>query len=305
VNGAKFELSIAHILLRNLVSYILSFGIGDTQMVKVTLSFAVQVGATVTALFSGSIACADTLRIGGTGAALGSMSVLAEAFEDRNPGNTIQVLPSLGSSGGVKALVAQAIDLSVSARPLKDKETAAGASAKAYARTQLVFATTRGNDVTGVTTEQLEQVYNGTISHWADGRPIRLVMRPAAESDTRILRGLSVALDRAVGIALDLPGLVSATNDQENAALLERLEGSLGMIPMGQIATENRRLNILSLDGHDPTDTSENAPDGPLTKTFYLVSTDNISPLASDFRDFVYSDEGRALLSDYAFTPAG
>ena len=221
-------------------------------MAKVTLNFAAKVGATIATLLSGSIACADTLRIGGTGAALGGMSVLAEAYEARNPGSTIVVLPSLGSSGGIKALVAQAIDLSVSARPLKDKEIAAGAVAKVYARTQLVFATTRGTEATGVTTEQLEQIYTGTTTQWPDGGIIRLVMRPAAESDTRILRGLSAALDHAVGLALERPGLVSATNDQDNAEMLERLEGSLGMIAMGQIKTERRRLKVLMLDGQDP-----------------------------------------------------
>ena len=130
-------------------------------------------------------------------------------------------------------------------------------------------------------------------------------MRPAAESDTRILRGLSAALDHAVGLALERPGLVSATNDRDNAEMLERLEGSLGMIAMGQIKTERRRLKVLMLDGQDPNDVSEIDPDGTFTKTFYLVSIETVSPLASDFRDFVYSDEGRAILSDYAFTPAG
>ena len=91
-------------------------------------------------------ASADGLRIGGTGVALGGMSLLAEAFEAAHPDTEIEVLPSLGSSGGVKALLAGAIDLSVSSRALKDAETEKGAIARLYATTPLAVVTSTGTD---------------------------------------------------------------------------------------------------------------------------------------------------------------
>ena len=51
------------------------------------------------------------LRIGGTGAALGVMSRLAAAFAEQEPGVAVEVLPSLGSSGGIRALGEGAIDI--------------------------------------------------------------------------------------------------------------------------------------------------------------------------------------------------
>lgn len=59
---------------------------------------------------------ADTLRIGETGAALGGMEILGQAFEKQHPGTSVEVLPSLGSSGGIKALLAGAVDLSAGSR---------------------------------------------------------------------------------------------------------------------------------------------------------------------------------------------
>ena len=50
-----------------------------------------------------SLAQAETIRIGGTGVALGGMALLGEAFERRNPDAVVVVLPSLGSSGGVNS----------------------------------------------------------------------------------------------------------------------------------------------------------------------------------------------------------
>ena len=61
---------------------------------------------------------AADLTLGGTGADLETMRVLGEAFEKANPGITIEVLPSLGSGGGIKALLAGVIDLALTARPL-------------------------------------------------------------------------------------------------------------------------------------------------------------------------------------------
>ena len=95
-----------------------------------TLSFAL---ITTTVLFLASYAYADDanteLVIGGTGTALGGMQLLAKAFSEDHPEIKTVVLPSLGSGGGIKALGAGKIDLSLSARPLKDKESATGLTA--------------------------------------------------------------------------------------------------------------------------------------------------------------------------------
>ena len=66
----------------------------------------------------GSIGSAETLRIGGTGAALGPMARLGDAFQDLHPDTTIEILPSLGSGGGIKATMAGAIDIGLSSRDL-------------------------------------------------------------------------------------------------------------------------------------------------------------------------------------------
>lgn len=49
-----------------------------------------------------SAGLAETLKIGGTGGDLGTMRQLGEAFTAKHPGVTVEVLPSLGSGGGVE-----------------------------------------------------------------------------------------------------------------------------------------------------------------------------------------------------------
>ncbi len=94
------------------------------------------------------------------------MKVLGEAFEKANPGITVEVLPSLGSGGGVKAVLAGAIDIGLSSRPLKAKERDAGARASPYAKGGLVFATPSNNPEVAVTTEQLIEIHSNGGTFW-------------------------------------------------------------------------------------------------------------------------------------------
>ncbi|WP_050767431.1 PstS family phosphate ABC transporter substrate-binding protein [Aurantimonas manganoxydans] len=252
----------------------------------------------------GTTASAEPLRIGGTGVALGGMRLLAEAFVETHPDTEIDVLPSLGSSGGVKALLAGAVDLAVSSRALKEAETEKGAIGRLYATTPLAVVTSIGTDADAVTTPELAQMYAGTLSEWPSGEAIRVVLRPESESDTQILRALSDDMAAAVDGALTRPGLVSATNDQENAETLERLPGSVGVVAMGQIRTEGRKLKVLELDGIRPTPGATDARSQRLVKSLYIVTTSATSPAAGAFVDFVFSPEGQAILAANDHTPA-
>ena len=65
-------------------------------------------GALVVAITRGAPAdaSAETLKIGGTGAALATMKLLGAAAERSHPGTRVEVLPSLGGAGGIMAVFA-------------------------------------------------------------------------------------------------------------------------------------------------------------------------------------------------------
>lgn len=70
----------------------------------------------------------DILKIGGAGSALGSMRLLADSFEKSHPGVKVQVLPSVGSPGGIKAVLDGVIGIGISGRPLAEEERKRGES---------------------------------------------------------------------------------------------------------------------------------------------------------------------------------
>lgn len=240
---------------------------------------------------------ADAIKIGGTGTGLGAMKLMAQEFNKSRPTAQLIVTPSLGSTGAIKAVLAGAIDIGISARAVSAPEQGQGASARAYARTPFVIATGTKTKAAGLTLPQLVAIYSGKTPRWPDGSPIRLVMRPDADADTVAMRAFSAAMNSAISVALARPGLRMADTDQDNADALEQLPDSLGTTTLTQILTEGRALKVLDLDGVTPTLQALATGRYRYFKTLYLVTGRSPSPLAKEFVAFVHSPAGRAVLA--------
>src|SRR5665647_246040 len=117
-------------------------------------------------------AVAEELKIGGTGAALGTMHRLAEEFSAGNSDIQVTTVPSLGSSGSIKAVLAGAIGLAVTSRAMNESDRKLGAVEMEYARTPFVFAVSTKSKVTAITSGELADIYAGRMVAWADGSPV-------------------------------------------------------------------------------------------------------------------------------------
>src|SRR5512144_1443765 len=88
-------------------------------------------------------AVAGTIRVSGTGGAIGTMRILAEEFEKVHRDTRVVVMPSIGSGGAIKAVIAGDLDVGVATRTANTEECAGGCVARAYARTPFVFGVSR------------------------------------------------------------------------------------------------------------------------------------------------------------------
>jgi len=260
-------------------------------------------------LFAGALAlgvfpvAADTVRINGTGAALGGLEAVAEAYAKAHPGSRINILrPALGGAGSVKALQGGALDLAVSARPLKEEERAQGLVAQEYARAPLVIAVAKGNQrIAGLTLSELADIYAGRTRTWRDGGALRLILRQPSDADTLLLQAISPEMDAAVAAALARKGMVTAMTDQESVELIEKIPGSIGTSSLSLIVSEKRALRALPLNGVEPS--LQAYADGryPYAKVLYLVIGANPSAETRRFADFLRSPAGRAILRRNAY----
>jgi len=238
----------------------------------------------------------ETIKISGTGGALGAVKLLVEAFRKNHPDVKIVVLPSVGSSGAIKAVLAGALDIGITSRPLKEEEEQQGAVQHRYATTPFVFATGVKTRASGFTIGQLAEIYTGVVFEWPDGSSIRVILRPKADSDTLTLRSMSRDMDQALKKAFSRKGMSIAMTDQDSAEMIEKVPGALGTITLTQILTEKRSVKPLALNGVTPTTNALKDGSYPYFKTLYLVTKTGASGYPKRFVDFVVSPAARPIL---------
>lgn len=251
-----------------------------------------------------SQATADTqLRIGGTGMALATMHELGTAFTAANPDVAVNILPSLGTGGGLNAAAAGAIELALSARALTEAERAKGLQAMAYARTPIAFAAHPDAGTSEITLAQVAQIFRGQLPNWPNGKAIRLIRREPSDADWSMLRALSPDMTDAIKIALERPGLLTVATDQENADALERLPGAFGAMSLGQIRAESRNVVPLTLDGEPPTIEDLAASRYKLSRTLYVVWRDKPGVDAAAFVAFLATPQSKDILARLGHIP--
>lgn len=246
---------------------------------------------------------AETVKVSGTGGAIGGMKLLAEAFRKENPGVVVAIPQSMGSSGGIRAAMAGKLDIGVSARPLTPEEQARGARQLPYARTAFVFGANPTVNQSGVTLAEIVDIYGGRKTAWNDGTPLRLVLRPVSDTDTFALGRISPEMADAVALAQKRAGLTVAMTDQDSADAIERTPGSIGTTTLALVESEKRRIRVLSLAGVVPSTAAVRNGSYPHTKTFFLVTGPNPSPAAARFIRFVLSPAGKSILSRVGCVP--
>lgn len=259
------------------------------------------------ALFGGAILVSTSLGaqasekstdlfIGGTGAALCTMQKLADEFKKAHPETQVKVFPSLGSGGGIKALIAGSLTVSVSSRPLTEAEISKNIVAQEIAKTPLVLAANSKTPVSSVTLDQLAAIYAGTTKTWSDGATVRPVLRPTSDIDTAIVRGMSADLDQAVQSAHQRDGKNIAITDGDSANELERIPGSIGTSTLALVSCEERQIKLLPVNGIEPSKQNLVNSQYPYMKSIYLITNKNSSPLTQKFVKFINSSAGSTLL---------
>ncbi|MBU2056055.1 MAG: substrate-binding domain-containing protein [Proteobacteria bacterium] len=265
---------------------------------------ALMIGGSIVA-GSASANPQEKLIITGSGSGIGAMRRMAEGFQRKHPNVSVDVLPSIGSTGGIKAVKEGKIDIGLSYRPLTPEERSMGIIEEPYGRTPLIFGVQESNPTKGVTLTEIEDIYAGKRRTWPDGTPIRLILRPWRDSFSVYLASINPRLKSVSEKAHSIPGVFVGMTDQEAAEQIEKTPGSFGITSACLVAVEKRKIKALLVDGVAPA--LSNIPDGvdisagkyPYTMTMSLVyKGDADKGAVKDFIKFVFSKDGRKILSE-------
>ncbi len=287
---------ISHIVFRRSNLFILH-GEDNLHFMNRALSilFCFFIACSVVVSVTTSAQAAETIRINGSGSALDMMKPLTDAYRKNNPGITIVIEKPLGSSGAIKALLAGAIDIALTSKPLPPEDAANGAKIRYFGKTPLALVTGGGISLKNLSTIELENIYSGKTRKWPNGETIRVVMRPQHDVDTMILRGLSPGMAAALTKASRERGSILAVTDPESNEAVARVKGSLGASGLTGVLLGNNPLNVIALNGVMPSIKTLANGSYPLAKEIHFVTTGKLPPHVSKLLDFIYSARGRAI----------
>ena len=242
------------------------------------------------------------LRAGGTGAATELLHRLAAEF-GKETGYRTQVVASLGTTGGLRALADGHLDIAVAGRALKPEEQAKGLKVATVLRTPFVLATSH-RAPGGLASADVVRAFADPDLAWADGTPIRVILRPRSESDVMLMTSLFPGLADAMEKARQRPEVPVAATDQDNADLAERTPGSLVGMSLTQLLLEKRDLRRVAIDGLDATRANVTNGTYPYSKLLYFVTREQQGEVAAAFLRFLDSAAAHDLMAGAFVFPA-
>lgn len=251
----------------------------------------------------GGNALAGTVRVGGTGIGLAAAQRLGEDFAAANPGTRVELLPSLSTSGGIRALREQAIDVAIAATRLSPEDRARGLDEAACLTTALVFVTSL-RAPPGIARTDLPRLYAETRPTWPDGTPIKIILRVRTGSEVPYLSAAIPGLGPAFDLAYNRPAVPVSATDQENADLAQKTSGSFAIATLLQVKAEKLNLRALALDGVMPTAETIADKSYPFPLRICLVLSASPSAELTKFLEHVRSPEGQAILRSLDTVPS-
>ena len=235
------------------------------------------------------------LHIAGSGSNVPLTRTLAAAYEARQ-GAKVTVHDSIGSTGGVQALIDGVIDLAMVSRPLKPDEQQRNPTVWAYARVPIVIVVAASVVDRDVTRDQLVAMYDGNRTTWSDGAPIMVMQRERGDSShaavARILPGFAQANERAY---VERRWRVLYHDDMLLDAVAST-PGAVGLSGQGRLGDE--RLRALTVDGVAPRPKAVLSGAYPFAKELAFVSIGALPPSGRRFLDFIYSEFGQTAITE-------
>lgn len=251
-----------------------------------------------------SVQGADT-NISGTILMVGSTSMeklanaLAESFMEEYPGVTVNA-EFVGSSAGVEAVNNGTADIGNSSRNLKDEEKEAGAVENIVAIDGIAVCVDSANTVTGLTRQQLTDIYTGAITDWnevggSDG-PIIVVGREAGS-------GTRGAFEEILGVE---DTCVYANELDSTGAVMAKVASTPGAIGYVSLDAVDDSVAALALEGVEATAENIKAGDYFLSRPFVMATKGEISAqseLVQAWFDYVLGEEGQRVAQAVGLIP--
>ncbi|MCA9651691.1 MAG: substrate-binding domain-containing protein [Myxococcales bacterium] len=243
----------------------------------------------------------DGLRLAGSGSNLPMTRALNAAFpgdESRHP----VVHASIGSGGGVRALLDGVIDVALVSRPLREGEREQGLVAIPYARVPIVVAVHTNVPDRALSAAGLVEIYEGRRTTWSDGSRIVVLQRERDDSSHMSVNRLLPAFEAANVAAYNESRWRVLYRDDFMREALAETRGAIGLFGQGAIPT-GLPIAAVTIDGVAPSPQTVRDGSYPYTKDLAFVTRGPPQGEAAAFIDFTLSPEGRRIIEQEGGVP--
>ncbi len=110
-----------------------------------------------------------------------------------------------------------------------------------------------GDEDMRLASQDVLDIYRGVKTKWSDGTPVRFVLRPEFDTDTKTLLSLFPTLEPALAKARGKRGILVASSDQKAMDAAARVGGMVTTGTLTAITTEHPDLRPFVIDGVEPT----------------------------------------------------
>ncbi len=244
------------------------------------------------------------LRLAGAGPNLPLTRALVDAYVREHPEARIHVHESIGSSGGLQALVDGNIDIALVSRPLTKSERDLGVLVLPYATDAVVFAAHPSVPVDGLSSADAVELFAGARPSWPDGSRV-VVLQREREDPKHVVAGEAIEGFRAADDTARRESLWHVMfSDDSIAQTLVNAPGSLALLNLGAAVSQRLPIKVLSLDGVHPDEASVVDGRYPLhVDLAFVLRTRSQRGQVAEFLRFVYSPEGEAVIQASGYIP--
>lgn len=233
----------------------------------------------------------DSILMTGSTSMQAYVSALAEGYMNTYP-DRIVTAEFTGSGAGIEAVLCGTADIGNASRYIREEEKSKGAVENIVAIDGIAVCVDSSNTVTGLTSQQLIDIYIGTVTNWAqvggEDVPIVVVGREAGS-------GTRIAFEEILGIS-DKCAYVNELDS--SGAVLARVAATPGAIGYVSLDVLGDTVIGLQLDGAAPTAENIRAGTYFLCRPFIMATRGEISEqseLVQSWFSYVLGKEGQEI----------
>ena len=241
------------------------------------------------------------LRVTGSGSNLPSARMLASAFAEEGRPRPV-VHPSIGSGGGIRALLDGVIDVALISRPLAARERELGLVAVPYARMPVIVAVNGDVPDPGIGAKELLDIYSGERRMWSDGSRVVVLQREQGDSSHRAVAEVFPEFAAVNEVAYRQGRWRVLYHDAAMRDALSSTEGALGLHGSGDLPDDGRFRPLL-IDGVAPTLDNVSSGAYPFTKELAFVTRGAPRGVVAELIEFAHSPRGQELIVELGAVP--